>query len=169
MWTSIIGGALGALGSAAGAWHASEAARKAKAGIEAQRASNQAWYDRNINMDATGRADAQRAIARTQDMIRANNKSAAATAAVMGGTEESVAATKAANARAMADAAADIAVAGEARRDQVEQAYRQQDAALQGQLNNLEMQRASAIGQAAQGVANIGAQIAGTDFSKKEK
>lgn len=130
-----------------------------KANIEQQRRDNQAWYDRRYNEDATQRADAQRVLTQTAEAIKQRNRAAAGSAAVMGGTEESVAATKAANAQAMADAASRIAVAGEARKDNIEQQYQQRDQQLQGQLNNMEVNRANAITQAAGGVASAAGSV----------
>lgn len=75
----------------------------------------------------------------------------------MGGTEESVAAAKAANNEALAQAAGNIAINGEARKDRIEQAYQQNDARLQDALNNVEMGKAQAVAQAVQGVAQAGA------------
>ena len=72
----------------------------------------------------------------------------------MGGTEEGVAATKAANSQALADATSQIAVNGEARKDQIEQAYQQTDRGIQSQLNDLEQRKAAAIGQAAGGAVD---------------
>ncbi len=150
---SLIGGAIGIGSSIYGGIKASQAMRKVKGNIEQQRRENEDWYDRRYNEDATQRADAQRILTQTAEAIKQRNRAAAGTAAVMGGTEESVAATKAANAQAMADAASRIAVAGEARKDNIEQQYQQRDQALQGQLNNMEVNRANAITQAAAGVA----------------
>ena len=72
----------------------------------------------------------------------------------MGGTDESVAATKAANAQALADATSQIAASADARKDNIEATYMQNDNAFQEQLNQIELNKANAIGQAAQGVAN---------------
>lgn len=71
----------------------------------------------------------------------------------MGGTDESVAAAKAANNVALADATSQIAVNAEARKDQIEQTYQQNDARLNDAINNMELQKAQAIGSAVQGVA----------------
>ena len=46
----------------------------------------------------------------TEDAIRNRNRQAAGASAVMGGTEESLAATKAANAQAMGDAASSLGI-----------------------------------------------------------
>lgn len=150
---SLIGNALGIGASIFGGVKASQAMKGVKSNLEQQRSDNQNWYDRRYNEDATQRADAQRILTQTAEAIKQRNKAAAGTAAVMGGNAESVAAEKAANAQAMADAASKIAVAGEARKDNIEQQYQQRDQALQGQLNNMEVNRANAITQAAAGVA----------------
>lgn len=70
----------------------------------------------------------------------------------MGGTEESVAATKAANAQALADATSTIAVNGEQRKDAIEGQYRQRDAALKQQLNQIEQGKAQAVTGAIEGL-----------------
>lgn len=126
-------------------------------------AENQSWYDRRYNEDSTQRADAQRILTLMNENIKNRNKAAAGTAAVMGGTEESLAATKAANAQAMSDAASRIAVAGEARKDDIEQQYMQNKKdtreRLANQLNNLDMAKAENIAKAAQGVAEAGSSM----------
>lgn len=157
----MAGGALGAVGSIFGGISASKAMKKVKRNLENQQKENRAWYDRRYNEDATQRADAQRILTRTQEMIRSRNKQAAGTQAVMGGTEESVAATKAANSQALAEAASQIAVNGAQRKDQIEQEYQAKDAQLNDALNNLEINKAQAISSAVQGVAEAGAGLAG--------
>ncbi len=149
----MIGAAVGAAGSIFGGISASKAINKTKANIEAQKKSNQDWYDRRYNEDATQRADAQRILTMTEESIKNRNKAAAGAAAVMGGTEESVAAAKEANNKALSDATSQIAVNAEQRKDSIEQQYQQRDADLTNQLNSLEQQKAEAIGQAVQGVA----------------
>jgi hypothetical protein len=72
----------------------------------------------------------------------------------MGGTDESVAAAKAANNQALADATSQIAANAEARKDNIEATYMANDNAFVEQLNQLEQGKAQAIGQAVQGVAN---------------
>ena len=150
----LIGSAIGAAGSIFGGISASAAAKKAKKNIEAQRQKNQDWYDRRYNEDATQRADAQRILTQTEESIKQRNRQAAGSAAVMGGTDESVAAAKAANNQALADATAQIAASADARKDNIEATYMQNDNAYVEQLNQIEMNKAQAIGQAVQGVAN---------------
>lgn len=153
-WGTILGSALGIGASIYGGKKASEAMKGVKSSLEGQKAENQNWFDRRYNEDSTQRADAQRVLQHTRELIKQRNKSAAGRQAVMGGTEESVAATKAANAEAMAEAASQIAAAGERRKDEIEQQYQTRKAGLEGQLNQLERDRANAIVQAAGGVAS---------------
>lgn len=151
----MIGAIVGAAMSAGSALYSGimsgKANRQAKANIEKQKAENTAWYNRRINEDGMQRADAQRTWRKAQEAITNRNKNAAATQAVVGGTEESVAATKEANANALAETASAINANAEARKDNIESSYRQQDANYNSQLNNLELQRS-------QNVANAGSQ-----------
>ena len=158
---SIAGGALGAAGSIFGGISASKAMRRVKKNLKAQKEANQNWYDRRYNEDATQRADAQRILTLTEESIRNRNRQAAGAQAVMGGTDESTAAAKAANAQALADATSQIAAGAENRKDQIEQTYQQRDSQINEALNNLEINKAQAISQAVQGVAKAGAGIAG--------
>lgn len=150
----LIGTAIGAVGSIFGGISASKAMKKMKANVEAQKKANQDWYDRRYNEDATQRADAQRILTLTQENIKNRNKAAAGVQAVMCGTDESTAAAKEANNKALADATATIAVNGEQRKDAIEGQYRERDAALNEQLNQIEKGKAEAIGQAVQGVTS---------------
>lgn len=158
---SIAGGALGAAGSIFGGISASKAMRRVKKNLQAQKEANQNWYDRRYNEDATQRADAQRILTQTEESIRNRNRQAAGAQAVMGGTDESTAAAKAANAQALADATSQIAAGAENRKDQIEQTYQQRDSQINEALNNLEINKAQAISQAVQGVVKAGAGIAG--------
>lgn len=158
---SAIGGALGIGASIFGGISASKAMKKVKRNIERQMKENQNWYDRRYNEDATQRADAQRILTMTNENIRQRNQAAAGSAAVMGSSEESIAAAKAANNQALADATSQIAVNGERRKDQIESQYLQTKSDLNQQLQNLEIGKANAVSQAVQGVASAGANMAG--------
>lgn len=153
---SAIGGALGIGASIFGGISASKAMKKVKKNLEGQMKENQDWYDRRYNEDATQRADAQRILTMTNDNIRQRNRAAAGTQAVMGGTEESVAAAKAANNQALAEATSQIVVNGERRKDQIEGQYMQTKDALNEKLNNMEIGKAEALSQAVQGVTQAG-------------
>ena len=155
----LIGSAIGVAGSIFGGISASKAMNRMKKNIEAQRKQNQDWYDRRYNEDATQRADAQRILTQTEQSIKNRNQQAAGSQAVMGGTDESTAAAKAANNQALADATSQIAVNADARKDQIEQTYQQNEANYVNQLNQLEQGKASAIAGAVQGVAGAASSI----------
>lgn len=148
----MIGSAIGAAGAIFGGISASRAMKKAKKNVEAQRQKNQDWYDRRYNEDATQRADAQRILTQTEESIKQRNNAAAGAAAVMGGTDESVAAAKAANNQALADATSQIAAQADARKDNIEATYMENDNAFAEQLNQIEKGKADAISGAVQGV-----------------
>lgn len=151
----LIGSAVGAAAGIAGGIFQARAMKKIKKNIEAQRKKNQDWYDRRYNEDATQRADAQRILTMTEESIKQRNQQAAGSAAVMGGTDESVAAAKAANNQALADATSQIAAQADARKDNIEQTYMQNDNNFANQLNQLQQQQADSIGQAIQGVGQV--------------
>lgn len=155
-----VGAGLGVIGSIFGGISASKAAKKRKKAVENEMADNEAWYNRRYNEDATQRADAQRILNRTEDIIRNRNKAAAGTQAVMGGTDATAAATREANAAALADATASIAEQGAAQKDNIEQQYRENRTRLKGQLNDIEAQRSQAIGQAVGGAISAAGGIA---------
>lgn len=166
----MIGAAIGAglkIGGAIfGGISASKAMRKAKENVESQKQQNQNWYDQRYNEDATQRADAMRALTRLREDIRNRNRAASGKQSVIGGTEESVAATKAANAKAMADTTSNIAAEGERRKDAIESQYLQRESDLNQQLQQIEVNRANETTKAITGAAQIGADIAGAfDFN----
>lgn len=148
----LIGTAIGAAGSIFGGVSASKAIKNMKKNVQRQMKENQDWYDQRYNEDSTQRADAQRVLTMTEESIKNRNKQAAGTQAVMGGTDESTAAAKAANNQALADTMSQINANGEARKDAIEQQYLSRKADLNNQLNQLEMGKAQAITGAVQGV-----------------
>lgn len=161
----MIGAAIGAGlkigGSIFGGISQARAAKKFKANLENQMKENQDWYDRRYNEDATQRADAQAILARTEDSIRQRNKAAAGAQAVMGGTDESVAAAKEVNNQALSDATAGIAINAEQRKDAIENQYLGTKTNLNNQLNNLTTKEAENTADAVKGVADAGSSMAG--------
>jgi hypothetical protein len=158
---SIVGAGLKIGGSIYGGIKASKAMKQMKRNIQNQMKENQDWYDRRYNEDATQRADAQRALTLTEEAIKRRNQAAEGSQAVMGGTDESVAAAKQANAQSMADTTANIAVNADARKDNIEQQYINRKQQFNEQLNNLTQENAKQMAQAVQGAGNAGADIAG--------
>ena len=158
---SIIGAGIGALGSIFGGLSASSAMKRRRDGVLRLQQENKDWFDRRYNEDALQRADALALLERTKEAVRNRNQRAAGVQAVMGGTDESVAHEREAGNKAIADVTTNIAADGARRKDQIEAQYRAQNAALQGQLNDIERERANATSEAIKGVASAGANIAG--------
>lgn len=161
MYGALIGAGLKAVGSITGAITSARAVKNAQEQLATQQAENEAWYNRRYNEDATQRADAQRMITMVSDSIKKRNRAAAGTAAVMGGTTESVAAAKEANNQALADTTSQIVAAAEARKDNIESQYQARKDALNEKETNMELARAEAIAKAASGVGNAAAGIGG--------
>lgn len=109
--------------------------------LNEKKRENRDWYDRRYNEDATQRADAQAMLTHTAEEIKKRNRSAAGTAAVMGGTGESAAAEKEANAKALSDATSRIAVDGAQRKDLIEGQYRERQNSLDDKIRELEGQK----------------------------
>lgn len=151
---ALIGGAVGALGGLFGSSSKNKAIRKQMAKVNEMKKENQAWYDRRYNEDATQRADAQRLLTLTEESIKKRNKAAAGTAAVMGGTNESVAAAKEANSQALADVTSQIAASADQRKDRIEQQYLQKNDMYDQQLMDLESQKQSVLGSTIGGAAS---------------
>ncbi len=153
---ALIGAAVSIGSQIYGGIKARKAAQKQADALAREKAENTAWYNRRMNEDVTQRADAQRVLRLAEESIRRRNKEAAATQAVVGGTEESVAATKEANAKALADATSQIAAAGEARKDSIEDSYRNQQHNIAREEIGLDAQKAQ---NTAEAVRQVGATV----------
>ena len=158
---SIIGGAMKLGGSIFGGIKASREAKKQQKMLDAQKAENQAWYNRRYNEDGTQRADAQRLLTNTQDLLRRQTMAAQGANAVTGASTEAVAAQKAANNQALASATSTIAAASDARKDNIEQQYQTNNNALADKQMQISRQKQNAITQAVQGVAGAADSIGG--------
>ncbi|MDD3037160.1 hypothetical protein [Bacteroides sp.] len=165
---SIIGGALNVGGAIAGGIIGARSARKQARMIADEKSKNQAWFDRRYNEDSTQRADAQAAIAKMREAMKERTAAAAGRAAVMGGTEESIAIEKEAQNKALADTMSKIAINGEARKDAIEAQYQARDAELmQLQLGD-EQRKANNISSATGGISSVGAGIMSSIFPDKQ-
>ena len=158
---SLISAGLQVAGSIIGGIKASKAAKKAKRRVESQKRDNEDWFNRRYYEDATQRGDAQRVLTKTAEAIRERNRQAAGVQAVMGGTDESVAAAKMANSEALADATSGIVANADARKDAIEAQYRERDAQLDEKLAGIEQNRANEISKAISGVGSAAAGIGG--------
>lgn len=156
---SLIGGGLKLAGAIAGGIANARAAKKIKKQLNKQAADNKAWYDRRFNEDGTQRADAQRALALTEQSIRNRNRNAAGTSAVMGGTDASAAAAKAANSQALTSTMANIAVNADRRKDNIENQYLSNKKAIENKQMGIAQQNAENTAQAVQTMVDIGSGI----------
>lgn len=169
---ALISGAVNLLKTGGDLYSKNKASDAAQQGIQYQEDKDgiinqeesrlQNWYDRNYNADTTQRADAQSLLNYTAEQIKKRNKAAAGTQAVMGGTEESVAAEKQANSSAMAETASSIAAAGASRKDNIDKTYLQgmqgianQRLGQKDKMSDLELQRAGQISSAGSALGGL--------------
>lgn len=157
---SIVGGAMKAAGAIAGGIASAKAMKNVKKNIEDQRQKNEDWYNQRYNEDATQRADAQAVLTQTQELLKQRNKQAAGNAAVMGATEESIAATNASNNQILADTMSNINASANARKDAIEQQYLENDNSYVEKLNDMEKNKAQAITDAAKGAGDAAGDVA---------
>jgi hypothetical protein len=162
MLGALIGAGLGLASSIAGGVANRKARRKQEQMIAQQQKENQAWYDRTYNADPTKRADTVRLLTQMQEQIKNRNKAAKGRQAVMGGTEDSTTAVKEANNKVLADTTSQIVAANDARKDNIEQQYRERKNRLQNQQMGLEAEKAADTANAVAGVAGTAANIAAT-------
>ena len=157
---SIIAGGVGLAGQIIGGSQRARAMQRIRDELNNRQRENEDWYNRRYNEDATQRADTQRILQLTEDAIRRRNRAAQGRQAVMGGTDASVESTKEANAQALADSTAQIAVAGEKRKDDIENKYQTRRESLANAMNNLDAQEAEEIAKATKGVSDTFGSIA---------
>ena len=160
MLGTLIGAGLGLASSIAGGIANRKARKKQEQMIAQQQKENQAWYDRTYNADPTKRADTVRLLTQMQEQIKNRNKAAKGRQAVMGGTEDSTTAVKEANNKTLADTTSQIVAANDARKDNIEQQYRERKNQLQNQQMGLEAEKAADTANAVAGVAGTAANIA---------
>lgn len=159
MLGSIIGGAVGVGASIFGGIKASQAMKKAKEMTQDALKENEDWYNRRYNEDVTQMADAQRVFTRMREEIQNRNRRAAGSQAVMGGTEESVAAQRGAGNASMAEAVSQVAASGARHKDAIERQYFARKGALEDQLRGYEVGKAQAVSQAAAGLADAAGSV----------
>jgi len=165
MWGAIAGAALGAASSIAGSFAARKQAKKAEAQLEQQKKANEDWYARRYNEDYTQTAEAQRALTLAREEAQRQIAAARGRQAVMGGTEESVAATQDAVNRGIADTMSQIAAQGTARKDAIENTYLGKRDSIAQQYMTMYNNRANAVSQAAGNAAQGFTNFAMADLS----
>lgn len=157
---SMIGLGMTAASSLYGGIKNAKAYKDVIGNIKQQQQDNQDWFDRRYNEDSTQRADAQALLTATEESIRNRNRQAAGAAAVMGGTDESVAAAKAANNQALVDATSKIAAAADQRKDAIENQYMSTKSNLNSQINDMTLKKAQSTAEAVKKVADAAGNFA---------
>lgn len=160
-----LGGATALAGAIYGTIKSGQYNNKARQLIQQQRDDNRKWYDVKMSSDYTQRSDVQAAVKKQRDMLNETINRARATNAVAGGTDEALAMQKASANRSLAQTMTDIAASSAAYKDNIEQQYRQQDAALNQQQAQSYQQQAAQTAQAASQVVNAGLGIVGNSLA----
>jgi hypothetical protein len=114
-----------------------KAARQQTALLDRQMKDNENWYQRRYNEDSTQRADAQNSLRIMREAMNSHTKQATASAAVTGATDESLALQKASANVAIGNTVANIAAAGDARKDAIEQQYMDNRSRLNAAMGNV--------------------------------
>lgn len=170
MWGAIIGAVTSIGGGIASAIGANKARKIQEQEFKQREERQAATYARRINQDYTQRADAQRMLKITRDALKQRAEAAAGRQAVMGLTDSGLAAEREMAENVMADTASQIAAAGEAQKDAIEQQYEQQQAENSRERTNIAAGKAAATGQAVgqmvQGVGQVAGALTGA-FGKQ--
>lgn len=157
---SIIGAGMKVAGSIFGGVKASKAMKKQMQMLDQSAKDNQNWYDRRYNEDFTQRASAQQALNQMKQAMQERSLRSAGTNVVAGGTEESIAAEKEAQNKALAGVTGNIVTEGEAHKDAIEGQYMQKKDAINNARMELEAKKAANISNAVQNVADTASGIA---------
>lgn len=132
---------------------------------EAQRRKIENWYNIRSNQDYTKRADVQAALTKQRELINERYNQSRATNVVAGGSEAALAAEKEAANKAMGETIADIAAAGAANQDKLDQMYLGMDNAASQNMANAgydqNMQQAQQTAQAGAQASGVAVQMGG--------
>lgn len=155
------------MSSIAGGIAARKEREKARRMMQQQLRENQATFNRTYYEDPLVKFKAL--MTETGNAMRARTNAARGTQAMMGGTEDSVAAVRGANTEALADAARKRVVDFENRKDTIMDKYLNRKAAIQGQIIQDQYNQANDIARTVQGVAQVGGHIANGLDSVQDK
>lgn len=147
---AIIGAAASIGSSILGGMSAAKKRRKQARALKQAEEENRAWFDRRYNEDPTQRASANYLLTKTAEAVKSANRNARGRQAVMGGTEDSITASKDANSKAISDTAARITAANDAEKDRIENQYMNNKASIRGQQMQYDAQSANNIASATQ-------------------
>lgn len=165
---AFIGALIGAGISIAGGIISSQKAKKAKkrqqAELDAQKSSNENWYNRRYNEDYTQTATAQALLTKARQYADDTYKRAAGAAKVGGASTESAALAKQAGDKVISDVMGNIAAQGDARKDNIELQYMQNKNAYANQQMQMYQQQAQNSIAAGNSILQAGMGMAGADI-----
>lgn len=151
---TAIGTGVGLATSLMGASQAAKARRRAEDRQRAQKAKEDAWYNRRYYEDYVDTAAGQNLVRRAKDFAKEQWKRAAGAQAVAGGTDAATAMAKEAGNKMVGDTIANIAATDQQRKAQVDAMHRQAESQFAQMDMNRENQRAQDITNAASAASN---------------
>ena len=166
MWKALIGVGAGVAGGILAGRAAKKEARRQAAMLDKMEKDNRSFYDRRMNQDYTQTAEAVNAMRLMRENADESVKRSEGTAAVMGGTDESVAQAKAAANKAVGDTVANIAAQGQAQKNAVESQYLSQKNAIDNARLGVAAQQAQAAAQAGSQIGQAGMGLVQMDVMK---
>lgn len=163
MYGAIIGAAAGLAGGVIGAVNSAKARKRQQAILDKRARQQEDVYNRDYYKDYTQTASAQSALNRAREIYQGGINSAKATQAVMGGTEESIAAAKQHANDAVAQTTAQIAVNGEAQQAHAQDRYSTQQDAISNAKAGIESDIATQNAKAGSEAIKAGVGLAQAD------
>ena len=154
----LIGAAAQIGSSIYGAIKSSQANKRAEQMLQNQKDENQKWYDQKMAEDYTQRSEVQNVLNKQRELLQEQYKRARATNLVAGGTDEQMALQQQAANEAMGDTMSTIASGATAYKEEIENQYREKDAALTQQQIANEQAKAQSIATAA---GQVGSAVSG--------
>lgn len=160
-----MGAATGIAGSIIGGINSAKARKRQQAILDNQEKRATAQYNRDYYKDYTQTASAQAALKQARDIYNDGVSRAQATQAVMGGTDEAVAAEKARASEAIANTTSNIAANGEQQAQHAADRYNQQMDNIDSQRSNIEAQSAQQAAASGSAAMSAGMGLATADAS----
>ena len=124
--------------------------------LEGARDKELAYWNRLAYSDPLQNSENQAALRQARELLKSNTQRAAASAAVTGATDESVALQKAAANEALEDITADIAAGSTQFKNNAMQNYLNANRNYTDAINNVRIKKAESEAQAMQGLINAG-------------
>ncbi len=166
---ALIGAGLSAVSSVVGGIAARKERDKARRMMQQQLRENQASFNTQYYSDPTKKGDTIRLLTELDKRLKQRSQAARGTKEMMGGTDDSLAEVERYNNEARTDTIGNLVAANENRKDIIRNNYENRKAAIQGQIIQDQYNQANDIARTAQGVAQVGANVANGLDSVKDK